>query len=98
MPAMRSAVRRLVWRLLLPAVLSAVLLAGCRRGTDVADEDDAGPALFEDVTEQRGLRFRHDEEAATDFRMPRVMGPGGAFLDFDNDGRLDVLLVHNGGP
>src|SRR5262249_27530141 len=57
-----------------------------------------GPVLFDDVTERLGLRFRHDEEAATDFRLPRVMGPGGAFLDFDNDGLLDVLLVHNGAP
>jgi hypothetical protein len=30
--------------------------------------------------------------------MPRIMGSGGAFLDVDNDGRLDILLVTNAGP
>jgi hypothetical protein len=84
-------------RPLLLAVLLGALLVGCRRG-GVADQDVSGPVLFEDVSERLGLRFRHDDEAATDFRLPRVMGPGGAFLDFDNDGLLDVLLVHDGSP
>src|SRR5262249_59677490 len=26
------------------------------------------------------------------------MGPGAALFDFDNDGRLDIYLVNNGGP
>jgi len=30
--------------------------------------------------------------------MPEHIGSGGAFLDFDNDGRLDVILVQHGGP
>jgi hypothetical protein len=30
--------------------------------------------------------------------MPQVIGSGGALFDFDNDGRLDIYLVQNGGP
>src|SRR6478672_2632033 len=78
--------------------LCGTLLIGCRRGGGADAELAAGPVLFEDVTEPRGIRFVHDAEAVSDYRMPRVMGPGGAFLDFDNDGRLDVLLLHNGAP
>ena len=30
--------------------------------------------------------------------MPQMLASGGALFDFDNDGRLDVYLVQNGGP
>jgi hypothetical protein len=30
--------------------------------------------------------------------MPQIMGSGAALLDYDNDGRLDVYLIQNGGP
>src|SRR5207244_4592712 len=30
--------------------------------------------------------------------MPQIMGSGAALFDFDNDGRLDIYLLENGGP
>ena len=30
--------------------------------------------------------------------MPQQVGSGAAFLDFNNDGRLDIYLLQNGGP
>ncbi len=30
--------------------------------------------------------------------MPEIMGSGCALFDYDNDGRLDIYLVQNGGP
>jgi hypothetical protein len=30
--------------------------------------------------------------------MPQIMGSGAALFDFNNDGRLDVYLLQNGGP
>jgi hypothetical protein len=76
-------------------VLALLLLVGCRRGTERPTEE--GPVWFEDVTEHVGLHFRQDGPGG-DYHMPLIMGPGGAFLDVDNDGRLDVYLVHNAGP
>lgn len=53
-----------------------------------------------DVTNEKSLNFIHDpgpsEEGA--YFMPRVMGSGGAVLDIDGDGRLDLYLIQNGGP
>jgi hypothetical protein len=56
------------------------------------------PAWFSDVTERSGLNFVHDAGAAGTFFMPQMLASGGALFDFDNDGRLDVYLVQNGGP
>src|SRR5262245_54080014 len=83
---------------LLLAVLTAALLGGCRARTTPTEEVPEGPVWFEDATERVGLRFHHDAGPGADYRMPRVMGSGGAFLDVDNDGRLDLYLIHNGGP
>ena len=30
--------------------------------------------------------------------MPQIIGSGAALFDFDGDGRLDIYLLHNGGP
>ena len=49
---------------------------------------------FVDVTEQAGLDFKHFTGAFGKRYMPETMGSGCAFLDFDNDSRLDILLVN----
>ncbi len=49
---------------------------------------------FDDITERVGLEFKHNPGATGDFLMPESIGSGGAFFDFDQDGRLDVYLVH----
>ncbi len=47
-----------------------------------------------DVTAAAGLNFRHNTGAFGAKYLPETMGPGCAFLDYDNDGWLDVLLVN----
>ena len=48
---------------------------------------------FDDVARQTGLDFWHSSGATGDFLLPEITGSGGALLDYDNDGDLDVYLV-----
>jgi hypothetical protein len=51
---------------------------------------------FRDVASTAGLDFVHVNGASDERFFPEIMGPGGLFLDFDNDGWLDVFLVDGG--
>ena len=53
---------------------------------------------FADITEQVGLNFVHDAGPLGKYFMPESVGSGAALFDFDNDGRLDIYLLQNGGP
>jgi hypothetical protein len=50
------------------------------------------------VTAEVGLGFVHDAGPVGRYFMPQIMGSGAALFDFDNDGRLDIYLINNGGP
>ncbi|HEY3839686.1 MAG TPA: CRTAC1 family protein [Bryobacteraceae bacterium] len=47
-----------------------------------------------DVTEPAGIRFQHNSGAFGAKYLPETMGPGCAFLDYDGDGWLDILLIN----
>ena len=47
-----------------------------------------------DVTGAAGIDFRHNSGAFGAKYLPETMGPGCAFLDYDGDGWLDILLVN----
>ena len=49
---------------------------------------------FEDITTSAGIAFRHNSGAFGDKYLPETMGSGCAFLDYDNDGWQDILLVN----
>jgi hypothetical protein len=49
---------------------------------------------FRDVTQQAGIRFVHDNGAFGKKFLPETMGPGVAFIDYDNDGWPDIFLVN----
>jgi hypothetical protein len=55
---------------------------------------DSSAVKFVDSTTEAGLDFRHFTGASGKRYMPETMGSGCAFLDFDNDGNLDILLVN----
>ena len=55
----------------------------------------AGAIEFTDVTAQAGIRFKHNSGAFGKKYMPETMGSGGAFLDYDNDGWQDILLINS---
>ncbi len=50
---------------------------------------------FTDVTAQTGIRFKHNNGAFGKKYLPETNGSGCAFLDSDNDGWQDVLLVNS---
>ena len=49
---------------------------------------------FEDITKAAGIRFIHNNGAYGKKWLPETMGSGVAFLDYDNDGWQDILLVN----
>jgi hypothetical protein len=58
-----------------------------------AAADDPGFRLA-DVTGAAGINFRHNSGAFGSKYLPETLGPGCAFLDYDSDGWLDILLVN----
>ena len=55
----------------------------------------SGPLEFTDVTAQAGIRFKHNSGAYGKKYLPETLGAGCAFLDYDNDGWQDILLVNS---
>jgi hypothetical protein len=49
---------------------------------------------FRDITAQSGIHFTHNNGAFGKKWLPETMGPGCAFIDYDNDGYPDILLVN----
>jgi len=49
---------------------------------------------FRDITSQAGIHFIHNNGAFGKKWLPETMGPGCAFIDYDNDGYPDILLVN----
>ena len=55
----------------------------------------SGPIEFTDVTAEAGIHFKHNSGAFGKKYLPETIGAGGAFLDYDNDGWQDILLVNS---
>jgi hypothetical protein len=55
----------------------------------------SGPIEFTDVTTAAGIHFKHNSGAFGKKYLPETLGPGCAFLDYDNDGWQDILLVNS---
>jgi hypothetical protein len=54
----------------------------------------AAPGHFTDITTSAGIHFVHDNGAFGGKYLPESLGPGCAFIDYDNDGYPDILLVN----
>lgn len=69
--------------------------AGCAAITGPNLFADAAPGFrLVDVTQQAGINFRHNNGGFGGKLLPETLGSGCAFLDYDNDGWLDILLVN----
>ncbi|MEO8126707.1 MAG: CRTAC1 family protein [Bryobacteraceae bacterium] len=58
----------------------------------------AQPAdLFEEIAPATsGIVWKHDNAFSPQRYLPETMGPGVAFVDYDNDGWMDIFLVNSG--
>jgi enediyne biosynthesis protein E4 len=71
---------------------TALLLLSCLL---TASAQTPQPAItFRDITAQSGIHFVHNNAAFGKKYLPETMGPGVAFIDYDNDGYPDIFLVN----
>jgi hypothetical protein len=88
---MRAAINKLSRRSLLKAIAGVSGLPFVLRGTSVPS------ALFTIVPPQRsGITWVHNNARSEAHWLPESMCSGCAFLDYDNDGWMDIFLVNTG--
>jgi len=79
-------------------LLAAVLIVGSviflAASVFTGPSADAPAIQFRDITQQAGIHFVHNNGAFGKKYLPETMGPGVAFIDYDNDGWPDIFLVN----
>ena len=79
---------------LFSGVLLAALL-GILAGSIRAQQTPLAPPItFRDITQKAGIHFTHNNAAFGKKYLPETMGPGVAFIDYDNDGWPDIFLLN----
>ncbi len=59
--------------------------------------DGPSEPLFEEIAASAsGISWVHDNAMSPNRYLPETMGPGVAFLDYDNDGWMDIYMVNSG--
>jgi enediyne biosynthesis protein E4 len=61
-----------------------------------AGDVQTAPLFVEVPASQSGINWAHDNAMSPEHYLPETLGPGCAFLDFDNDGWMDIFLVNSG--
>ena len=51
---------------------------------------------YVDIIGRSGIQFRHENSPTPDKYLVETMGSGGAFIDYDGDGFLDIFLINGG--
>jgi hypothetical protein len=76
---------------------AGVVAEATQRPPDQQATPQAVPFKFVDVAETAGIRFRHTDGSSGRHYFVEQIGAGCAFIDYDNDGLLDIYAV-NGAP
>jgi hypothetical protein len=94
----RSIPRRHFLRLASAAGLGAIGIPSLLRGPRATEsQNGALSPLFQEIPPSAsGITWVHDNALSPDRYLPETMGPGCAFLDYDNDGWMDIYLVNSG--
>ncbi|TWT36591.1 FG-GAP repeat protein [Posidoniimonas corsicana] len=94
----------LVGLLLVGSIVAAVLVtrsrdAGLREAAPAAEQGSGAPAVatpeipFTDVAKASGVDFVHHGGATGEKMLPESGGSGCGWIDYDNDGDTDLLLI-----
>jgi hypothetical protein len=92
------------FRLCLAAFLLAWTGPGCHLIRTASPKDanltlsappSSAPIHFTEIAEKAGIPFQHHNGARGKKYMPETVGSGVAFLDYDDDGWQDILIVNS---
>jgi hypothetical protein len=75
-------------------LLTRLLMAALLTSPSAAAQSKPLSIRFNDVTQAAGIRFVHNNGAFGKKYLPETLGPGCAFIDYDNDGYPDILLIN----
>jgi enediyne biosynthesis protein E4 len=76
------------------AFIAQMLSALSSPGRSPAASPPPSGIHFVDITQHAGIHFIHNTGAFGKKFLPETMGAGCAFIDFDNDGNPDILLIN----
>jgi len=73
-----------------------LFLLSCAMGASAQSPQgsSASTVTFRDITQRAGIHFVHNNAAFGKKYLPETMGPGVAFIDYDNDGWPDIFIVN----
>jgi len=72
----------------------SIVWASCFPGRAVSQTAVPIPVTFLDVAHSAGITFRHDNAASTEKYMIETMGSGCGWIDYNQDGLMDLYLVN----
>jgi enediyne biosynthesis protein E4 len=73
---------------------ACLVMASALSGQAPTSPPESSPVTFRDITQKAGIHFVHNNAAFGKKYLPETMGPGVAFIDYDNDGWQDIFLVN----
>jgi hypothetical protein len=80
--------------LIVVCIAATIRVVGSQRGTAPASPDS--PPRFTNTAPADGLDFRHVNGGTPDRHLLEIMGSGGLFFDYNEDGWVDVFIVDGG--
>src|SRR5271165_2495628 len=79
-----------------PGGLTRRQILSLAAGTAPLLRGGAAPLFNEIPSQTSGITWVHDNAMSKEHYLPEALGPGCAFLDYDNDGWMDIYLVNSG--